>query len=258
MTSRESVPNASALEQIEAPSKEVAEAARRAAESEASDKPALKDAVETLARLADPRVVGATRVPTILGVGEPEVRAAKREKGGTNKLPKEPRGELHTSPSLERVLAGNDRDADTLVDDASETLPEEPAEQPTPQRSRTTLLIAAGIGLAFLLMLGMLAIALWSEGSATNASASAQGSAATTGPPRATQTAPVIAIATATVEPPVPSVAVSAEPVRSGTAKASSKASAKSATAAEPSSKPAPAVTSSAKAQGTNWVPGDS
>lgn len=263
MTTRESLPNAAALEQIEAPSREVAEAKRRAAESEASDKPALKDAVETLARLDDPRVVGLPRVPTILGVGDQQTeRTAKRAARDTNKLPSVPRGEVHTSPSLARVLAGDDRrDADTLVDEPGDALPEEPVEQPAATQSKMGVLIVAGAALVLLLLFAMLAIGLWG-GEATVPSEPSSAKTATipgTTTATANETVPVTAIAPATVVPPPPSAVGSAEPGRAtASVRASSKTSAKTASAAESTSKPTSPATSSAKPQKTTWVPEDS
>jgi len=262
MTTRESLPNAAALEQIEAPSREVADAKRRAAEAEASDKPGLKDAVETLARLDDPRVVGVPRTSTMLGVGDPKQqtrRAVKRDARDTNKLPALARGELHTSPSLARVLAGDDqRDGHALVEEHGDTFAEEPFEQRAATPSKTRVLVVVGAIVA--LLFGMLAIGMWGGGHApTTTNPSSESTAPSMTTPTTKQTAPVTAIAIATAEPPATSAAVTADPVRSsGSARSSSKASAKSASAAVSTSKPASPTTSSAKPQGTNWVPEDS
>jgi len=261
MTTRESLPNAAALEQIEAPSREVADAKRRAAEAEASDKPGLKDAVETLARLDDPRVVGVPRTSTMLGVGDPKQqtrRAVKRDARDTNKLPALARGELHTSPSLARVLAGDDqRDGHALVEEHGDTFAEEPFEQRAATPSKTRVLVVVGAIVA--LLFGMLAIGMWGGGHAPTTNPSSESTAPSMTTPTTKQTAPVTAIATATAEPPATSAAVTADPVRSsGSARSSSKASAKSASAAVSTSKPASPTTSSAKPQGTNWVPEDS
>lgn len=256
MTARESLPNAAALEQIEAPSREVAEAKRRAAEAEAADKPALKDAVDTLRRLEgeeDPTAI--QLLASGVEASEAEQRAANRGPRGTRKGlgPAPGRVEQQTSPSLARVLAGPvPPGANELAEDMGDDVPDERSQAAPPQSKLRPALVVGVAVAALVLVLGMLAIALWGGNDAsTTSTASGQkpapSAAMTT--PTAKQTAPVTAIATATVEPPTTSAAVTADPMRStGTTKSSSKASAKPTTSAQApvattvrSSPPAPA-----------------
>ena len=240
MTSRESLPNAAVLEQIEAPSREVAEAKRRAAEAEAADKPALKDAVDTLRRLEGEQEPTAIELlaPAIHANAPPGQLAVNRGPRGTLKGPGPGRVEQQTSPSLARVLAGPvSSDGNELVEDSGDEIADGGREA-TAHLPKTRPVVVIGVAvLALALILGMLAIALWGgDEAATPSSASGQKTAtsSTMASPSTGQTSPVSAIATATADPPATSAAITADPVRStASARSTSKASAKASVSAQ-------------------------
>ncbi len=207
MSVRDSVPGPRTLELIEAPTRDVAEAQRRALAAEVADKPGFQDALEAIDRID---------VDEAPGPASPAAGARD-----TIKRPA-PAADHKTSPSLDRVLAP--------VPGEAQEQPEAPA--PNVERSRFIWMV---LGALVALCAGMWL--LWAGG-AESKHDGAQPSAAPGATASATTQAPLPETAMATAVAPPPADSTTAPTAPTTTSSSSSRASTAARPTNDPSAKP--------------------